>query len=77
MSKIKVTVSPDLAAYASGQLDISKVRCALCTKAPCQCQYCPATNENKYHMISGRPQFEECGMRIDPNTGKCPRGHKK
>lgn len=29
--------SPDFDAYASGQLDISKVRCALCTKNPCVC----------------------------------------
>lgn len=29
--------SPDLDAYASGQLDISQVRCALCTHAPCDC----------------------------------------
>lgn len=29
--------SPDFDAYASGQLDVSKVRCALCTKNPCEC----------------------------------------
>lgn len=29
--------SPDLDAYASGQLDIAQVRCALCRIAPCQC----------------------------------------
>lgn len=29
--------SPDLAAYASGQLDAGRVRCALCTHAPCAC----------------------------------------
>jgi hypothetical protein len=29
--------SPDLNAYASGELDASRVRCALCQLAPCQC----------------------------------------
>jgi hypothetical protein len=30
-------VSPDLDAYAAGELDASQVRCALCGAAPCQC----------------------------------------
>ena len=29
--------SPDFDAYASGRLDASSVRCALCEQAPCQC----------------------------------------
>ncbi len=29
--------SPDLDAYAAGQLDASAVRCALCELAPCAC----------------------------------------
>lgn len=29
--------SPDFDAYASGQLDASRVRCALCQHAPCDC----------------------------------------
>jgi len=29
--------SPDFGSYASSQLDISQVRCALCEMAPCQC----------------------------------------
>ena len=29
--------SPDFDAYASGQLDASQVRCALCTHCPCDC----------------------------------------
>lgn len=29
--------SPDFDAYASGQLDASRVRCALCRHAPCDC----------------------------------------
>lgn len=29
--------SPDLDAYAAGELDASQIRCALCGYAPCQC----------------------------------------
>lgn len=29
--------SPDFDAYASGELDASQVRCALCETAPCSC----------------------------------------
>jgi hypothetical protein len=29
--------SPDFAAYASGELDASNVRCVLCGHAPCDC----------------------------------------
>jgi hypothetical protein len=29
--------SPDFGAYASGQLDASRVRCVLCEHAPCDC----------------------------------------
>lgn len=29
--------SPDFDGYASGQLDISQVRCVLCGHAPCDC----------------------------------------
>lgn len=29
--------SPDFDGYASGQLDISQVRCVLCGLAPCNC----------------------------------------
>lgn len=29
--------SPDLDAYAAGDLDVTRVRCALCGQAPCQC----------------------------------------
>ena len=29
--------SPDFDAYASGQLDASRVRCVLCQHAPCDC----------------------------------------
>jgi hypothetical protein len=66
--------SPDLDAYASGQIPIEQVRCALCQHAPCGCRFCEATYENRYYLATGRPQFEPCGMRIDPATGQCPRG---
>ena len=29
--------SPDFGAYASGQLDASRIRCVLCSHAPCEC----------------------------------------
>jgi hypothetical protein len=29
--------SPDFDGYASGQLDLSQVRCVLCGHAPCDC----------------------------------------
>lgn len=37
LDKLGAKWSPDFDAYASGQLDISQVRCALCTHAPCDC----------------------------------------
>ena len=69
--------SPDLDAYASGQLPAHMVRCVLCGHAPCSCTYCPATHENSFYMVTGRPQYEPCGMRVDPATGECPRGHQQ
>lgn len=35
--KISVKVSPDLGAYAAGEIGVSQIRCALCTHAPCDC----------------------------------------
>jgi hypothetical protein len=29
--------SPDLGAYAAGEIDAAAVRCALCEQAPCNC----------------------------------------
>lgn len=68
--------SPDLDAYGLGQIPVSQVRCVLCGHAPCTCTYCPATYENVYYLATGRPQFEPCEMRVDPQTGECPRGHQ-
>ncbi|GII89464.1 hypothetical protein Ssi03_74540 [Sphaerisporangium siamense] len=34
---ISIKTSPDLDAYAAGQIDASQVRCALCAHAPCDC----------------------------------------
>lgn len=34
---MSVLWSPDFDAYASGELDASKVRCVLCGQAPCMC----------------------------------------
>jgi hypothetical protein len=76
LKKLGAQWSPDFDAYASGQLPAHKVRCVLCGKAPCECRYCDAQNENHYYLATGRPQFETCGMRIDPASGECPRGHR-
>jgi hypothetical protein len=37
VNRLGAVWSPDFDAYASGQLDISRVRCALCQHAPCDC----------------------------------------
>ncbi|MFB4280878.1 hypothetical protein ACBJ59_36700 [Nonomuraea sp. MTCD27] len=37
LDKLGAKWSPDLDAFACGQIDASKVRCALCANAPCQC----------------------------------------
>lgn len=68
--------SPDFDAYATGKLDITQVRCVLCI-APCQCRYCEVTHENWYYLATGQPRYETCGMRADPATGTCPRGHRQ
>ncbi len=75
LKQLGAKVSPDLNAYASGALPAHMVRCVLCGQAPCKCQFCQVMRENRYHLVTGRPQFEECQMRIDPATGQCPRGH--
>lgn len=59
--------SPDFDAYASGQLDISRVRCVLCGKAPCACRFC------ELRHVSYLGAESVCGMRVDPAAG-CPRG---
>ena len=37
VNRLAAVWSPDFGAYASGQLDASRVRCALCRHAPCDC----------------------------------------
>jgi hypothetical protein len=37
LNRLGAVWSPDFGAYASGQLDVSRVRCALCQHAPCDC----------------------------------------
>ena len=44
--------SPDFDAYASGQLDISQVRCVLCQQAPCQCP--PFGSDEYFDLIDRR-----------------------
>jgi hypothetical protein len=40
--------SPDFDAYASGELDASQVRCALCTHCPCDC---PPFGSDRYFAL--------------------------
>lgn len=71
LNRLGAQWSPDFDAYASGQLDISRVRCVLCGHAPCECQTCAAVYENSY-CLPGRPKSEPCGMTL--RDGECPRG---
>jgi hypothetical protein len=37
LNRLGAVWSPDLGAYATGHLDASQIRCALCQHAPCDC----------------------------------------
>jgi hypothetical protein len=37
LTRLGAVWSPDFGAYATGQLDASRVRCVLCGHAPCDC----------------------------------------
>ena len=37
LDRLAAVWSPDFGAYASGQVDASRVRCVLCQHAPCDC----------------------------------------
>lgn len=37
VNKLGAKWSPDLDAYTSGKIHASQIRCALCSKAPCEC----------------------------------------
>jgi hypothetical protein len=69
LSQLGAVWSPDFDAYASGQLDISQVRCLLCGQAPCQCRQCEAP-----YRRYGATEPEPCGMTL--RGGECPRGHR-
>jgi hypothetical protein len=66
--------SPDFEAYASGELPAHMVRCVLCGTAPCSCTYCQ-TPHNPRPYTDPDAELRPCGMRVDPATGECPRGH--
>jgi hypothetical protein len=68
--------SPDLDAYAAGEIDASRIRCVLCGAAPCECRSCPARYTPFPYSPGGASLSErECGMTIGPD-GMCPRGHE-
>ena len=37
LSRLGAIWSPDVGAYAAGEVTVSQVRCALCGRAPCDC----------------------------------------
>ncbi len=49
-------VTPDLDAYAAGELDASQIRCVLCTHAPCTCQRCVTCGFTKQAKYNGCPR---------------------
>lgn len=52
----EVQVTPDLDAYAAGELDASQIRCVLCTIAPCSCQTCATCGCTKQARYNGCPR---------------------
>ena len=67
--------TPDFEAYASGTLPAHMVRCVLCRTAPCACAYCEVPY-NPRPYTDPDAELRPCGMRIDPDSGECPRGHR-
>lgn len=51
-NKISVKWSPDLDSYASGEMDASAIRCALCANAPCACP--PFGSDEYFALIDKR-----------------------
>jgi hypothetical protein len=51
LDALDVVWSPDFAAYASGQLPASAVRCVLCGHAPCDC---PPFGTPEYMALTDR-----------------------
>ncbi|MEU4230041.1 hypothetical protein AB0F17_37600 [Nonomuraea sp. NPDC026600] len=50
--RVSVHLSPDLDRYASGEIDATQVRCALCTHAPCDCP--PFGSPQYFELIDRR-----------------------
>lgn len=48
---VTVYWSPDLEAYAAGEIDLSQVRCVLCEHAPC---VCPPFGTDEYFALLER-----------------------
>ncbi|MFG1753672.1 hypothetical protein [Streptosporangium sandarakinum] len=58
--KSSVLWSPDLDAYASGRIDVSRIRCALCEQAPCAC---PEFGTKEYFALIDRRHGRTGGAR--------------
>ena len=61
--------SPDIDAYASGALDASRVRCALCTHAPCDC---PPFGSAAYFALLDRVHGRPSHRPAPPRTCSAP-----
>jgi hypothetical protein len=72
LQQLSAVWSPDLDAYASGKLDASRVRCVLCTHAPCDC---PPFGSAAYfaliNRVHGRPSRSPAPLRTC-SAPECP-----
>jgi hypothetical protein len=57
LTSLGARVSPDLDAYASGEISASQIRCVLCGSAPCACRPCPSCS---WTGAPGKP-CQACG----------------
>jgi hypothetical protein len=80
LDQLGAVYSPDLNGYAAGRLDASRVRCALCRLAPCQCPpFGSAAYFDLLDRVHGRPARPRrtCsapGCPLTPIVGEHPRG---
>lgn len=64
--------SPDFDAYASGQLDASRIRCVLCQLAPCQCP--PFGSPGYFALLDARHNRPGAPVPLSDHPAPCPDG---
>ena len=84
MNELGARYSPDIDAYASGQLEVSQVRCLLCEHAPCDCReigltFGSAAYFDRLDAMHGRPpstvpSCSDPACPLTAGTGPHPRG---